>query len=58
MVSLDNAVYAIGGSDLSGYLDSMEYYDAKELKWVECEKLSCCRFAPAAISLSRKELNQ
>ena len=58
MVSLGNMVYAIGGSNGSEYLDSVEYYDPCKLKWVESVKLPCPRFAPAAVTLSRKELKK
>ncbi len=58
MVSIGNVLYALGGSNLSGYLDSVEYYDSCTLKWVMANSLPCKRYAPAAITLSKKELNQ
>ena len=58
MVSIGNVLYALGGSNLSGYLDSVEYYDTCELKWVVSNQLPGNRYAPAGITLSKKELNQ
>lgn len=56
MVSLGNMVYAIGGSNGSTYLDSIECYDPSQLKWAETLKLPCPRFAAAAVTLSKNEI--
>ena len=58
LASLGNMVYAIGGSDGQQYIDCVEYYDPSKLQWVSSTSLPSPRFTPAAVTLSRRTLNQ
>lgn len=57
LVSLGNMVYAIGGSDGQQYVESVEYYDPSKLQWVSSINLPTPRFTPAAVTLSKRNLN-
>jgi N-acetylneuraminic acid mutarotase len=56
VVSLANMVYAVGGSNGSVYLESVECFDPSKLQWVESTPLPSPRFGAAAVTLSRKDL--
>ena len=58
MVSLGNMVYAMGGSNGSQYLSSVECYDPVKLEWVEITPLPHPRFSAAAVTISRKDLGE
>lgn len=58
VVSMGNKVYALGGSNGSQYLDSVECYDPSKQKWLPSTPLRFKRFAASAVVLSKMLLEQ
>ena len=58
VVSMGNKVYALGGSNGSQYLDTVECYDPSKQEWLPSTPLRFKRFAASAVVLSKMLLEQ
>ena len=58
VVSMGNKVYALGGSNGSQYLDSVECYDPSKQEWLPSTPLRFKRFAASAVVISKMLLGQ